>query len=134
MGLQGGDLTDSSIALGEREKVAGFKVETYLDKLVQGKGRLRPLPAALATLLRERFPYRIHDAGLNRAVEIATEAKAKADSAAPKGPMRQAPGGPPVPGLQRPGVPVPGAPAPGVQPPGAQAPAPRTPAQPKERQ
>jgi hypothetical protein len=137
MGLQGGDLTDSSIATRDREKVAGLKVETYLDKLVQGKGRLRPLPAALATLLRERFPYRIHDAGLNRAVEIATEAKAKADSASPKGAMQQAPGGPPVPGLQPrvvPGAPVgPGAQAPGSRAPGARPPAPQTPAQPKER-
>lgn len=104
MGLQDGDLTDSSIALGEREKVAGLKVERYFDQLIEGKVRLRPLPSALATLLRERLPYTIHAAGINRALELAAEQKAKADSATPKGAMQRAPGPPPVPGMQ----PVPG--------------------------
>jgi peptidyl-prolyl cis-trans isomerase D len=109
MDLQSADLRDSSISLAEREKVAGLKVERYFDQLVDGKTRLRPLPSALATLLRDRLPYAIHDAGVNRAIELATDLKAKADSAAPKGPMQRAPGGPPIPG----GAPQPNAPAPG---------------------
>ncbi|MGN6392230.1 MAG: peptidylprolyl isomerase [Gemmatimonadales bacterium] len=100
MDLQGADLTDSSVSAGEREKVAGLKVERYFDGLIAGKTKLRPLPAALAMLLRERLPYSVHEAGVTRAVELATEMKAKADSAAPKGPMQRAPGGPPVPGLE----------------------------------
>ncbi|HET7469813.1 MAG TPA: peptidylprolyl isomerase [Gemmatimonadales bacterium] len=110
MGLQDGDITDSGVAIGEREKVAGLKVERYFDDLIAGKARLRPLPSALATLLRERMPYDVHEAGVNRSVELATEIKAKADSAAPKGPMQRAPGGPPVPGIE---------PAPGGAPQGA---------------
>jgi hypothetical protein len=131
MGLQDGDLTDSSIAEAERGKVANLKVEKYFDQLVEGKTRLRPLPSALATLLRERLPYAVHDAGVSRAVELATEQKAKADSAAPKGPMQRAPGGPPVQGLpQLPGAGgAPGASAPGAAAPhpGAAAPAPAQP-------
>jgi peptidyl-prolyl cis-trans isomerase D len=100
MGLQDGDITDSGVAIGEREKVAGLKVERYFDELMAGKTRLRPLPSALSTLLRERMPYDVHEAGVNRSVELATEIKAKADSAAPKGPMQRAPGGPPVPGIE----------------------------------
>jgi hypothetical protein len=128
MGLQEGDLTDSSIALAERKKVAGLKVEKYFDQLIDGKSRLRPLPSALATLLRDRLPYAIHDAGVSRAVELATGLKAKADSAAPQGPMQRAPGGPPVPGLpQGPGsAPGSAAPTPGTA-------APATPAQPGKR-
>jgi hypothetical protein len=123
MGLATGDLTDSSVALAEREKVAQLRVETYFDGLIAGKTRLRPLPSALATLLREKLPYDIHDAGVNRAVEIASEAKAKADSAAPKGAVQRAPGGPPVPGLQvQPSAPAHGLP-PGHPP---TAPAPET--------
>jgi hypothetical protein len=128
MGLQNGDVTDSSIAIGEREKVAGLKVERYFDDLTAGKGRLRPLPSALATLLRERMPYTIHEAGVSRAVELATDLKAKADSAAPKGMMQRAPGPPPVPGMQpaqgmhpAPG-PAPGAPTPQSAAPGAKRP------------
>jgi parvulin-like peptidyl-prolyl isomerase len=113
MGLQDGDLTDTAIAQPEREKVAALKVEKYFDQLIDGKARLRPLPSALATLLRERLPYAIHDAGVNRAIEIAAEQKAKADSASPPGPLQRAPGGPPVPGLQQApsGPPAPPAPA-----------------------
>jgi peptidyl-prolyl cis-trans isomerase D len=126
MDLQGGDLTDSSIALDEREKVAGLKVERYFDQLIEGKSRLRPLPSALATLLRERLPYTIHEAGVSRALELAGEEKAKADSAAPKRGMQRAPGGPPVPGMQQapPGAPpAPSQPAPGQAAPGGKPPA-----------
>ena len=63
----------------------GLKMEQYFDQLIGGKARLRPLPSALATLLRERLPFRIDDAGVGRAVEIAKDAKAKADSAAAAG-------------------------------------------------
>ncbi|HUR96045.1 MAG TPA: peptidylprolyl isomerase [Gemmatimonadales bacterium] len=137
MNLQGGDLTDSSVSLGEREKVAGLRVEKYFDQLIDGKVRLRPLPSALATLLRERLPYSINEAGVSRAVEIASETKAKADSSAPKGAMQPAPGGPPVPGGRTPTRIVPGPltpSAPGARPqaPGTQAPAAPAPAQPKQ--
>ncbi|MEO6057017.1 MAG: peptidylprolyl isomerase [Gemmatimonadales bacterium] len=126
MDLQGGDLTDASIALAERKKVAALKVERYFDQLIEGKVRLRPLPSALATLLREELPYTIHEAGVSRALELAGEAKARADSASPPGMMQRAPGGPPVPGMP-PGVQVvpgaPGAAAPGGAAPGGKAPA-----------
>ena len=80
------DLTDSSVALAEREKVAGLKVERYFDELIAGKTRLRPLPSALATLLRERLPYSVHEAGVSRRHRARGRGiKAKADSAAPKG-------------------------------------------------
>jgi len=132
MGLQGGELADSSIALNEREKVAGLKVERYFDQLIDGKSRLRPLPSALATLLRERLPYTIHDAGVSRGLELASAEKAKADSAAPKGGMQRAPGGPPVPGMPpgarpAPGQPTPNQPAPGQTAPAQPAPGGKTP-------
>jgi hypothetical protein len=144
MGLQDGDVTDSSVAAAERSKVAGLKVERYFDQLIDGKARLRPLPSALATLLRDRLPYAVHDAGVNRAVELAMEQKDKTAAQAPKNPMQRAPGGPPVPGLpQAPGstpgsgAPAPSAPAPssGASAPrtGASAPAPGVPAQPGKR-
>ena len=97
MGLNQSDLTDSAVGVGEREKVAQLRVERYFDQLIGGKTKLRPLPSALATMLRERLPYRVHDAGINSAMELAVEMKAKADSAAPKGAMQPAPGGPPIP-------------------------------------
>jgi hypothetical protein len=98
MGLTGSDLGDTTVATSERQKVAGLKMEQYFDQLIGGKARLRPLPSALASLLRERLPFRINQAGVGRAVDMAKEAKAKADSAGGSSPVRQAPGGPPIPG------------------------------------
>lgn len=98
MGLVGADLSDTTVADAERQKVAGIKMEQYFDNLIAGKATLRPLPSALATLLRERLPFRVDQAGITRAVEIAKETKAKADSATQGSPVRPAPGGPPIPG------------------------------------
>jgi hypothetical protein len=86
-----------------------MKMERYFDQLNAGKTRLRPLPSAHPALLPQRLPNKVHEAGVSRAIEIATETKAKADSAAPKGGMQPAPGGPPIPG----GMPQP------MRPPGA---------------
>jgi PPIC-type PPIASE domain len=97
MSLNQGDLTDTSTSLAEREKLAQLRVERYFDQLIAGKSRLRPLPSALATLLRDRLPYRVHEAGIGRAIELAIDMKAKADSAAPPGAMQRAPGPPPLP-------------------------------------
>jgi PPIC-type PPIASE domain len=103
MGLTAGDLTDTTVSATERQKAAGLKMAQYFDQLIDGKARLRPLPSALASLLRERLPFRIDAAGISRAVEIAKEEKAQADSAAGEGPVRRAPGGPPIPGMTPPG-------------------------------
>jgi hypothetical protein len=113
MGLTSGDLSDSTVSGDERQKLAGIKMEQYFDQLIGGKARLRPLPSALASLLRERLPFQVNEAGVTRAVDMAKESKAKADSAAGSGPVRRAPGGPPVPGAGATGeAPAPAAPAP----------------------
>ena len=117
MELNTPDLTDQSVPVDERVKLAGLKVEQYFDGLVEGKVRLRPLPSALATLLRERMPYRIHEAGINRAVAAAQEERSKADSAAPRPPVMQpAPGPAPVPGASPPAGVAPAEPAPAQRP------------------
>jgi hypothetical protein len=127
MGLAGADLADTTVAAAERQKVAGLKMEQYFDNLIAGKTQLRPLPSALASLLRERLPFQVNQAGVTRAVEIAKDAKAKADSAEGGSQVRRAPGGPPIqlPGQGGAASPpaqggAPSAPAPG----GAPAPAP----------
>lgn len=115
MGLQGADVTDSTAPLAEREKVAAMKLQDYFDRLIAGKSRLRPLPSALASVLRTRLPHQINNAGVNRAIEIASEIRAQTDSTAPSQAQRalqQAPGPPPVPGMQPApgGTPVPARP------------------------
>ena len=100
MGLDDSTLGDTSATPAERRKVAALKVDEYFDRLVGGKIRARPLPSALATLLRDRSSYRVHDAGINRAVELAQAESRTADSAkAANGPLQRAPGPPPLPGV-----------------------------------
>ena len=100
MGLDTTALWDSTAKAADRNKVAAAKVQQYFDQLVGGKSRLRPLPSALATLLRDRFHYRVHDGGLNRAVELAEAERAKTDTSKAKtGPLQPAPGPAPIPGV-----------------------------------
>jgi hypothetical protein len=115
MDLKSPELTDSSISQAEREKIAALKVEAYFDRLVGGKIRLRPLPSALASLLRDELPYQVNDAGVTRAVELALQKRTESDSASGgggAGAMRPAPGGPPIPGGAAPATTDSGAAAP----------------------
>jgi len=100
MGLDTAALWDSTASAADRLKVAGTKVDQYFDRLLAGKSRLRPLPSALGALLRDQSSYRVYDAGLNRAVELAQAERAKTDTnKAKNGPMQPAPGPPPIPGM-----------------------------------
>jgi hypothetical protein len=110
MGLDTAGLWDSTASKADRSKVAAEKVNQYFDRLVAGKSRLRPLPSALASLLRDQSTYRIYDAGVNRAVELAEAARAKTDTSKKNGPMQPAPGPAPIPGM---GPPTPPGTAPG---------------------
>ena len=66
MGLDSNSLGDSSVPAGDRVRAAGLKMDGYFDQLIKGKARLRPLPSALATLLREKMPYKVYDGGVSR--------------------------------------------------------------------
>jgi hypothetical protein len=119
MGLDTAALWDSTVSAADRNKVAGEKVEQYFERLISGKSRLRTLPSALATLLRQRSSYRIYDAGLSRAVELAEAERSKSDSTKAKaGPMQPAPGPAPIPGMN----PAPGGQSPQPAPPAKAAP------------
>jgi peptidyl-prolyl cis-trans isomerase D len=116
MGLNAKELTDPGVPLSQRQSLAASKVESYLDRLNDGKSRLRQLPYALATVLRSRQPFRLDDAGIARGLEIAKErTAAKRDSAGkpslPPGAMRPAPGPAPIPGQDSAGTKPPQSPA-----------------------
>lgn len=111
MGLDTAALWDSTVALADRNKVAAGKVDQYFERLVSGKSRLRPMPPGLAALLREHATYRLHDGGINRAVELAETERKKTDTTK-AGPLQPAPGPAPIPGM----TPAPGASRPGAEP------------------
>lgn len=109
MGLDlfGADMTDPAVSAPERSRVAAIKVESYWDRIAAGSLRPRPIPPQLAAVLRQADNFKVNKAGIARAVELAVELKAKADSSA------QAPQ--PVPNQPTPGAapftPPPAAPA-----------------------
>lgn len=80
--LSGADLTDPGNAPADRVRVAAIKVESYWDRIATGALRPRPIPAQLAAVLREPNHFKVNNAGIARAVELAQALKAKADSAA----------------------------------------------------
>jgi len=102
LGLTAADFSDPATPEGDRIRAASLKIESYWDRVANGGPRPRPIPPQLATILRNDGKHRIDQAGLQRAVELAKEQKARADSLGGAG---APPGGPP------PGV-IPGA-APG---------------------
>ncbi len=95
MGL-GGSAPDASAKPAELAKAAQLKADLYIDEVAGGKRRLRPIPASLAMLLRERASrVAVHEAGLTYALELGRARRAKADSAkgpepaaAPTGPVQ----------------------------------------------
>ncbi|HET7601332.1 MAG TPA: peptidylprolyl isomerase [Gemmatimonadales bacterium] len=102
--------SDSGTKAGATD--AGAKVERYFDRLIAGQVRLRPIPSAMASVLRDRGRYRVNESGVTRAFELAQAQVAKNDSATakagPRGPVQRAPGPPPVPNA----APAPARPAP----------------------
>jgi hypothetical protein len=121
MGLEAPELKDPGVPLSQRQALAGDKVERYFDRLRDGKSRLRPLPYALATVLRTRLPARVDEAGLARALELAKEREAARQDSAPKPRLPGAPGAPPgsSPGAMQPApgpAPIPGATGPAAAP------------------
>jgi len=99
MGLDTASMFDSTVAPADRNKVAAVKVDQYFNRLAGGRSRLRPIPAALSTLLRDRSSYKVYDGGVNRAVEIAEAERKKTDSGKAAGPVQRAPGPAPIPGM-----------------------------------
>lgn len=91
------DLADSTASEQVRVETALLKVDQYFDRLVNGQGRLIPLPAALGVVLREDADVEVNEAGLARAVQYAV--RERGDSAA--APFTQAPGGAPIPGAMQ---------------------------------
>jgi hypothetical protein len=110
MDLTAGAIADPSASEGDRVKAAGMKLDAYLDEVVAGRKRLRPLPLTLGQVLRDESKWSISEAGINRALEVARAQQTKDSTAAaqsqPQVQVMPAPGGPPVQGGTAPPAPV----------------------------
>lgn len=97
------EVLDPKASSSDRSKAAALKVDQYFDKLIKGETRLRVLPGLLAGALRSEGKYVVNQAGIKKALELAT-AKQGPDTTAAPAPIQPAPGGAPVPGGDAPGA------------------------------
>lgn len=102
MGLNVPELSDSSkMSEGERRALASKKMDEYFDKIAKGQAQFRQMPLTLSAQLRSEGDYKIYQAGVAKAMETITQAKAKDSTAGSAGAapgLQPAPGGPPTPG------------------------------------
>lgn len=105
MGISPKSLADSAKSTAERERLAASRVEAFLDRIMAGQAQPIPVPAPLQVVLMDKFDASVNAAGIDRAVERATQLRATADSVRAAGQPKSA-------------VPLPGAmpPATGAQP------------------
>jgi hypothetical protein len=90
MNIDPSKLSDSAKSAGDREKLAGARVETYFDKLIKNEVPFVDIPYFVARALESKFPFSVNEPGLDKAVEKAKNVRASADSVRAKQ-------GPPVP-------------------------------------
>jgi peptidyl-prolyl cis-trans isomerase D len=122
LGIDPKTLADSAKSVGERERLASARVDGYMERLLANNAQFVDVPAPLETVLRaESSDAQLNDAGLDRAVQRATQVRAKADS------VRRA-------DQPRSAVPLPGGPAGGAPAAGGQPPAPQPAPQPAPKQ
>jgi PPIC-type PPIASE domain len=84
LGVNPKALADSAKTPAERERVAAAHVDKYLDELLSNKSRYVDVPAPLQVVLRDKYEWKVNQAGLDRAMERAAKTKATADSARAK--------------------------------------------------
>ena len=92
----GSEVTDSGVALVERQKVAQLRVDAFFNAVFAQQARLRPLPGALGQVLRDQEGGKISPAGIARAVELAAAAAALNVGGDSTGTLRPSAGPPPV--------------------------------------
>ena len=120
LGIAPASLKDSAKSDGDKEKLASSRVEGYLDRLTQQRAEFVQVPLPVERALRQKYDWKVNDAGLDRALERAASVRASKDSSRAAGqpptavPMPGAPGAP-APGAPTPNAPTPNAPAPGTK-------------------
>jgi hypothetical protein len=80
LGVDPRRLSDSAKTVSERERLAAARVDKYIENLAAGKAAFAQVPPPLANALRSKSKVSINAAGLERAVEKATQLKATQDS------------------------------------------------------
>ncbi|GAC1657974.1 MAG: hypothetical protein NVS4B3_25010 [Gemmatimonadaceae bacterium] len=81
LGVDPKSLSDSAKTPTQRERVAGARVESYMDRLVASQTQIVEVPRPVAGVLRAKYDHKLNLAALDPTVERATKMRASADSA-----------------------------------------------------
>jgi hypothetical protein len=110
LGITPGQLADSGKNVSAREKIAGARIEKFMDALLANKAQFVDVSEPVSRALRSKYEARVLSTGIDRAVTDAGKLAAQADSAKAKA------------------MPQSAVPSPGASPPAAKPAAPATPA------
>jgi len=101
LGVEPAKLADSAKAAGgDKEKIAGAKVEAFFGKLVKNEVPFVDVPYPVARAVQQKYSFNINEAGLDKVIELAKGVRAKSDSS-------KVPGAAPAPGAEQPAAPAP---------------------------
>jgi len=101
LGVEPAKLADSAKAVGgDKEKIAGAKVEAFFGKLVKNEVPFVDVPYPVARAVQQKYSFNINEAGLDKVIELAKGVRAKSDSS-------KVPGAAPAPDAQQPAAPAP---------------------------
>ena len=100
LGVDPAKLADSAKTGGDKEKIAGTRIEAFFDKLIKNETPFVDVTYPVARALQKKYEFSVNDAGLDRVVERAKALRATADSAKaqkPQGAPGDVPNPTPVP-------------------------------------
>ena len=82
LGLLPSQLADSAKSSGDREKLAASRVEAYMAKLLKNEAQFVDVSEPVALAMRRKYDAKVSLAGIDKAMALAVDVKAKADSVA----------------------------------------------------
>jgi parvulin-like peptidyl-prolyl isomerase len=95
LGVEPAKLADSAKAAGgDKEKIAGAKVEAFFAKLVKNEVPFVDVPYPVARAVQQKYTFSINEAGLDKVIEQAKGVRAKGDSTKAQQGAPAAPGAP----------------------------------------
>ncbi|MHB1223919.1 MAG: peptidylprolyl isomerase [Gemmatimonadaceae bacterium] len=81
LGVSPSALADSAKTQDDRARLAAGRVNSYFAQLLRNEVPFVQVPPPVENVLRDKYSYKVNDAGLDRALELAAVIRTSADSA-----------------------------------------------------
>jgi hypothetical protein len=91
LGVDPVKLADSAKTGGDKEKIAGARIEAFFDRLIKNEIPFVDVSYPVARALQKKYEFSVNDAGLDKVVERAKAVRATADSAKAQKPQAPPP-------------------------------------------